>query len=397
MLVINYSSKEQSYIQIKEYNSMVCEYFDGENFDDTINYFQKYNLRLTIFDENFELIVDTGILNDLGDVRPELNDLGNIYTRYSTNLDQDMLYLANYDDGYFIRVSIEVSKINTLLYQYITIGILFLFIILLISIVLSLYLLKKTMLPINNVVNQLGSICGSSNLSIDNEASITKEINKIKFQIEEKFNDIQTEKLKLEGILEASNEGIIVIDISNNIQIINTRALAIFNLNNNVLNNSYYSLLKSKELTENIKTSLENKCNNNGITFIDNFVYNISIIYVNNAFIEGLLVTLGDITTDYNLAKVKKDFFQNASHELKSPLTSILGYQQLIKEGIYETKEDIIDGVTCTIKEANKMNKLIIDMLELSQLESEYKEEVSNINIKLIVEEVIKSFKLLIK
>ncbi len=210
-----------------------------------------------------------------------------------------------------------------------------------------------------------------------------------------KIVKLEKEKFKIEELFKSFIEGIIIIE-NNNIVIINDKALNIFGLNENVINNTYYSLLKSNELIESIKSAMNSNRDSKSIIKIDNFVYKVNIINLNNKNLKGVMVTLADITVEYNLAQVKKDFFQNASHELKSPLTSILGYQQLIKEGIYESKEDILDGVTSTIKQANRMNKLIIDMLELSQLESEYKEEVNSINLKLIIMEVLDSLKLFI-
>ncbi|UKI48757.1 MAG: HAMP domain-containing histidine kinase [Clostridium sp.] len=70
------------------------------------------------------------------------------------------------------------------------------------------------------------------------------------------------------------------------------------------------------------------------------------------------------------LERVKLDFFANASHELKSPLTSIIGYQQMIEEGIITDENEIKDATAKTIKEANRMNQIIIEMLELSKLEA---------------------------
>ena len=67
---------------------------------------------------------------------------------------------------------------------------------------------------------------------------------------------------------------------------------------------------------------------------------------------------------------MKRDFFANAAHELKSPLTSILGFQELIKDGLLTTKDELVIANERTIKEGERMNKLIIEMLELSSLEN---------------------------
>ena len=52
----------------------------------------------------------------------------------------------------------------------------------------------------------------------------------------------------------------------------------------------------------------------------------------------------------------ERDFFQNASHELKSPLTSIIGYQQMICDDIVDSKDQIINYSSKTLKEAKRIH-----------------------------------------
>ena len=89
-----------------------------------------------------------------------------------------------------------------------------------------------------------------------------------------------------------------------------------------------------------------------------------------------------DDTMKYKIAQSKQDFFANASHELKSPLTAIIGYQQMIQQGIIETKEEIVEATEKTLKEAQRMNQMVVDMLELSRLESEIVEVSEKIDLK---------------
>lgn len=397
MLLIKSDNEETANKQINDYSLLVENFFDGSNINETINYFKNIeDLRVTIFDLDFNFISDSKVDSDDGDTRPELLDLGEIYIRSSSNLNSNMMYLATEDDGFIIRVSIEVNQVQSFINLYIQIGIVSISLILLFSVCISLALLKNTMKPINNVVFKLQELC-DDNLTEFNEEELYKQITSIQEKIQEKIDDLEKEKLKVEGIIEASIEGIIVIDYFENILLINETALNIFSLNKNVVNSNYSCLLKSNDLTKQIKQNLKSKETSNFIIKIENCVYNVNIINLSKNNIEGIMITLSDITVEFNLSKVKKDFFQNASHELKSPLTTILGYQQLIKTGIYSTKDDILDGVDSTIKEANKMKNLIFDMLMLSQLESEYQEEIVEVNLKLIILEILDSFKLNIK
>ncbi len=396
-VLINSNNVDYSSNLITEYSTLVENYFDGTNIDETIEYFSTLDdLRITIFDSEHNVVKDSNISFDEGDDRPELSDLGVIYTRESNNLNIKMFYLAVESNGYIIRVSMEINVFNSMLLRYSQIGAVILFIILLISVLLSIYLLNKTINPINSVVSKIGEISGNDNLTINNQTELHNEINDIQTQMQKRIIDLEKEKLKIEGILEASTDGIIVIDEFENIVLINNNALEIFSLNIDVLNKSYHNLVNSTEVIKNISNYFKNKKLTKNQTFINNNVYSIKSLLIDNEFIKGLLIILDDITLEYNLSKVKKDFFQNASHELKSPLTSIIGYQQLIQQGIYSTKEEILDGVNDTIKQANRMNSMVIEMLELSQLESEYQTEKEDINVKQVVLQVIDELKLFI-
>ena len=82
-----------------------------------------------------------------------------------------------------------------------------------------------------------------------------------------------------------------------------------------------------------------------------------------------------EIESIKKLENAKKDFFANASHELKSPLTSILGYAQMIEQGFLETKEEVKEALEKIRQEGKRMNDIISEMLDLSRLESESKSE----------------------
>ena len=101
-----------------------------------------------------------------------------------------------------------------------------------------------------------------------------------------------------------------------------------------------------------------------------------------------------DITLQENMNSLKREFFANASHELKSPLTSIIGYQQLIQQGILTTKEEIQDATLRTIKEAQRMNKLIIEMLDLSRLENNVLTTIEDVNVSKIINDCLLEFKI---
>ena len=86
--------------------------------------------------------------------------------------------------------------------------------------------------------------------------------------------------------------------------------------------------------------------------------------------LKGVAFAARDVTSERNLARAKIDFFSYASHELKSPLTSIIGYQEMILSGLISEPAEIESALRESLKQAKSMKDMIRDMLDLSALES---------------------------
>lgn len=92
--------------------------------------------------------------------------------------------------------------------------------------------------------------------------------------------------------------------------------------------------------------------------------------------------------------QIRQEFFSNASHELKTPITSILGYAELLENGIAENEQQRMDFLGRIKKEAVNMTSLINDILMISKLETkEAKVIKTNVSLSLILEEVVDSLK----
>ena len=90
---------------------------------------------------------------------------------------------------------------------------------------------------------------------------------------------------------------------------------------------------------------------------------------------------------------MKKDFFDNASHELKSPITSIIGYSQLVSSGIVNDNKEIIEYNKKIYKEASRMNSILYDMLNIAELEQGYPVKKEDVNLKKLVLEILDAYK----
>ena len=110
-----------------------------------------------------------------------------------------------------------------------------------------------------------------------------------------------------------------------------------------------------------------------------------------------LAIIYTDITDLADASALKQKFISNASHELKSPLTTIIGYQQLISCGLVTDIKEIEDYCSLTIKEAKRMNEIVKEMLELSRIEGNLDSVISDVYLAKIITDLIDNDSLKIK
>ncbi|SKC59109.1 sensor histidine kinase [Maledivibacter halophilus] len=100
-----------------------------------------------------------------------------------------------------------------------------------------------------------------------------------------------------------------------------------------------------------------------------------------------------DIEKERQLEKLRKEFISSVSHELKTPIALIQGYSEGLKDSVIEDEEDKNFYCDVIIDEANKMDKLVKDLLNLSQLESGYYQlQKESFNIYDLVKNIIDKF-----
>ena len=384
--------------EITSYLSIALNNYDGTNHLEVSNVLVEANskIRVTFIDLNGNVIYDT--LHDNESMmenhlsRDEIKHLGQIFIRDSKTFGIKMMYIADLSNNTYIRVSLEMVIFTPNLINYIVLGIITIIIIMLLSTLLMNVLSKKIIRPINDSINTLEMILNNndSELRIKTVDDLPKIVNLIKKELERKIIQIEDEVAKNEALLKEMQQGLILLS-DNNINIINNQALNVFKVSKEkIINKSYLYLIRDKELQDLIETCINFKKSSSKTLEINNRYYYFIIRSFNYNWIKcGTLITFIDITEKQKIEQMKKDFFANASHELKSPLTSIIGYQQMINNGIISDKEEINKASSQILKEANRMNQIIIDMLELSNLEYKKNYAMEFLDITMILNDII--------
>ncbi|MDD4069108.1 MAG: ATP-binding protein [Candidatus Izemoplasmatales bacterium] len=385
---------------------------DYENLDET-QIIDKYKvidnyLRITFIDSQGDVIIDSLVDNlDNHLNRPEIVNIGKVYTRYSNTLKIDMMYLAtNLDNGDYLRVAIPSGSIMTFLNDFVALSIVVGILILTLSIIVVTYLLNYSMKPLEEVKTILEDVNEGKFKEIDQMvkfdeiSGLVSEINIINKTISENINSLRTEKNKTDFLLKHMNQGICVLDSNAKIILLNDYLKNLYNFNIDFnINKDYRYLFRDEDIQKAINEVYKEKNNINLVSNIGDKYYSVMITYTDEAwsFNSGVILIYTDITTLKNIEVLKRDFFVNASHELKSPLTTIIGSTDLIIQGLAKDKNTVDDLISRIHSEAKRMDNLVMDMLTLSEYENRnQKNSKRMISIRSSIDNIIETLRVLI-
>lgn len=304
-----------------------------------------------------------------------------------------MMYLASLDETnqYYIRLAMPGYDVSSLVDSVLLYGSLALVGVMGISVISDYFLTKKALLPLREQADKLSSIVGgpSSDKKDDELDDISKDINEADTLIKDKISTLTSEKEKLSFILDSMNQGLLVCDADLKISLINKAAKVFFGTEQIDEGSSWVKVTIDPKINEagekaaSQETEEEIKISKDGRYYLIN-IYSLHQPWLAKEKRHGVGLTITDITSEYTLAQSKRDFFANASHELKSPLTCIIGNAELIKEGVVSSKEEVDSSLNEILSESKRMNEIIIQMLQLSELENKIQEPKENVSFKLI-------------
>lgn len=234
------------------------------------------------------------------------------------------------------------------------------------------YIWKQRHQSLNNLATLAGSIV---DYAIDDPKLLSLQVQEIKDTLDKHLSQWDDEKQKLQTILDVMKTGVLV--LSND---------TIVHANQRVID--YFELDSKVNLQLFITTFIKDKLKREPHSMIQtihqkNYLFEV-VPYQSPWLENGFIISVVDITDELRLEKTKKEFFQNASHELKSPLTIIKGNLELITEGIIS--DNINDTLLKTIQEIDHLNGLINQMLDVSILENKDHKE----NEAMVIKDILK-------
>ena len=244
-----------------------------------------------------------------------------------------------------------------------------------ISILIGYFVLKAVVSPMKRLIKSAEKIASGENVDVKDNIQNVGEVADLENafsimtnELKEKLNEVNRQKRQIETILLHMTDGIIAFDMDGKIIHINPAARELLGISEK--ENTFDKVFKKLDIDINMEK----------IIYLDNWTSSeqrkkLGDKYVNILFAPfqdendrpaGVVALIQDITEHVKLDNMRKEFVADVSHELKTPITSIMGYSDTLLEGDYD-EETRVKFLGVISSEAKRMARLVTDLLTLSR------------------------------
>ena len=285
--------------------------------------------------------------------------------RISDTLSERTLYYAvRLSDNSVLRVSSTQDSVLALTVQLIppALGILA------VLIILACFFASRIASRIVEPLNSLDLEHPEENMVYEEVAPLLSKIHKQNGQIRLQIEEARRNQEEFRIITENMQEGLLVIDVYTMILSGNSSVWKMFQVWEPKIGESVYSLDRTEDFRKVIEKVLKGE-HGSALLHVDNeFIHLIANPVTRDGSIVGAVLVLMNETEKVQRESLRREFSANVSHELKTPLTSISGYAEIIQGGLVRD-EDIRGFAGRIYKEAQRLIQLVEDTIKISQLD----------------------------
>ncbi len=388
IVAVNMNTENIVNERLKEEAELAAALLDERNDFSVFNkYSDNLELRITIFDLAGNTLYESDTKaelenhSDREEIKNALAGTPNTVERYSETFKCDMSYYATKTalaDGteVILRLAVRSSEITPYFSAIIPLFVLVLIVSLVLSFILSTLISRNVSSKVTEIGESLKSLNTGEYTPIKTDMSepelfaVLNQINELNANIHSHIRIADGERVKLNAVLDNVSQSIIALDSAKKIVFANKSAFSLFNGTHHDIGRDLIFLIDKLEIYENISIHLGEDhaftCSYNGME-LSVVISKVTDGAISDEIAAILIVT--DITKEKLIQKQKSDFFANASHELKTPITVMQGFSEVLmnKEGIDEPSKKQIARI---YKESLRLGSLISDMLMLSKIES---------------------------
>ena len=297
--------------------------------------------------------------------------------RYSETLTERTLYYAQrLTDGTILRISISQLTVFALAMGMLQPILLTAILAVILSALLARRMAKRIVAPLN----RLDLDKPLENDAYEELSPLLGRIHQQYRQIEAQLRELRRKTEEFEQITENMSEGLVLLDRKGVILSINPAARAIFHASSACVGQDFLVVDRDHEINLAIQTALEGGHSEVRAMRNDREVqFDISRITADGAA-AGTVLLAFDVTEQAAAERSRREFTANVSHELKTPLQSIMGSAELLENGLVK-QEDVPQFVGVIRTEAARLVTLVEDIIHLSQLDEGTAPEKEQVNL----------------
>ena len=363
----------------------------GEDYLDALS---KGSFRFTWIDKSGSVLHDTEASYEEMDNHSDREEIMEAFAygsgdsqRYSDTLTTKMLYKAvKLQDGSVLRISASQDSVFALLLQILVPLILIYAVAIGLSLVLARRMAKRIVHPLNDLNLDHPLTCHT----YDELSPLLHRIEKQNKQITAQVELLKEKTDQFEQTTSSMSEGLVLLDEEGKILSINPAAARLFETSKACIGLDFFVVDRSPEMRSGIQKALTKQhvdfqINKHGCA------YQIGISPIaSEERLLGAVILAFDVSEQVNAQRNRQEFTANVSHELKTPLQSILSSAQLLQSGLVK-QEDIqkFTGYICS--ETERLLQLISDIIRLSQLDEGGAYPKENVNLYQVCSQVLQT------
>ena len=303
--------------------------------------------------------------SDREEVREALESGSGESERMSSTMDEKTVYYAvRLDNGNILRVSSTHYSVLALVMELVQPVLWVLLLMLVLSGVFALRISGKILKP----VNELDLEHPEENLIYDELSPLLSRLHRQNRQIQEQLDLARQQQEEFSIITENMQEGLLVIDRYTMILSGNSSVWKIFKVREPKTGDSVYCLDRSEDFRRTVEQVLEGKHSSALLKMDGGYVQLLANPVIRGTNPVGAVLLLMNVTEKVERENLRREFSANVSHELKTPLTSISGFAEIIQDGFVK-EEDVKKFAGRIYKEAQRLIQLVEDTIKISQLD----------------------------
>lgn len=359
------------------------DYFDG--FDDKTNRITWINPDGTVIYDNIADVSTMENHSDRIEFKEALQSSVGESVRYSNTLSQKTIYYATrLTDGSVLRISTTHYSVWIVLLGMLQPILAIFFAAVILSAVITSYVSKRIVQPLNSIDLEHPE-------NVDTYDEITPLLKRISHQnkeIRKNMDELRRQREEFNTITENMNEGFIVTDNLAKILSTNQSALKIFGAENEVENKNVLELNRSESFCKAIDLALNGEHNEQVMKLNEKTYSLFANPVMSGERVIGAVIIILDISEKEERESFRREFTANVSHELKTPLTTISGTAEIMKNGIIKPA-DIPHFADNIYNEAQRLITLVGDILRLSKMdENSFSGEKVDVDLQSVVKQV---------